>query len=82
MLVLTRKLNESIVIGNHIEIKVLKVGRNLVEIGISAPKELSIFRQEVYLEIQRKNMEAIRSISSIDLKGVGKLVKAKNLKKK
>ncbi|HNX98516.1 MAG TPA: carbon storage regulator CsrA [Candidatus Aminicenantes bacterium] len=82
MLVLTRKLNESIVIGNHIEIKVLKVGRNLVEIGISAPKELSIFRQEVYLEIQRKNMEAIRSISAIDLKDVGQLVKAKTLKKK
>jgi len=82
MLVLTRKINESIVIGNHIEIKVLKVGRNLVEIGISAPKELSIFRQEVYLEIQRKNMEAIRSISAIDLKDVGQLVKAKTLKKK
>ncbi len=81
MLVLTRKLNESIVIGNHIEIKVLKVGRNVVEIGISAPKEVSIFRQEVFVEIQRKNMEAIRSTAAGDLHQVGKLVRARSPKK-
>ncbi len=67
MLVLTRKKNESIIIGNNIEIKILKMGKNSVELGISAPSSYSIFREEVFKEIQRKNVEAIQSVESGDL---------------
>ena len=73
MLVLTRKKNESIVIGNNIEIKILKMGKNSVEVGISAPKSFSIFRKEVFEEIQKKNVEAIHSVE------VGDITNIKNL---
>jgi len=73
MLVLTRKKNESIIIGNNIEIKILKMGRNSVELGISAPKSYSIFRKEVFEEIQKKNVEAIKSVE------IGDIANIKNL---
>ena len=67
MLVLTRKKNQSIIIGNNIEIKILKMGKNSVEVGISAPKTFSIFRKEVFDEIQKKNVEAIKSMESAEM---------------
>lgn len=73
MLVLTRKKNQSIVIGNNIEIKILKMGKNSVEVGITAPKSYSIFREEVFNEIKKKNVEAIRSVESGDLASIKNL---------
>lgn len=70
MLVLTRKKDQSIVIGNNIEIKILKMGKNSVEIGISAPKTHSIFRKEVFDEIQQKNVEAIQSVTLNDINDI------------
>ncbi|MDO5520760.1 MAG: carbon storage regulator CsrA [bacterium] len=58
MLALTRKVGESIVIGKDIEITVLEVKGEQVKIGISAPKEVSIYRKEIYLQIQEANKEA------------------------
>lgn len=58
MLALTRKKNESIVINNNIEITVLEVKGEQVKIGISAPKEIPIYRKEVYEQIQKSNREA------------------------
>ncbi len=55
MLVLTRKSNQSIMIGDEIEISVLSVMGDKVRIGIQAPREVPVFRREVYLEIQREN---------------------------
>ncbi|MDQ3769942.1 MAG: carbon storage regulator CsrA [Actinomycetota bacterium] len=52
MLVLTRKSNQSIMIGDDIEITVLSVMGEKVRIGIQAPREIPVFRQEVYVEIQ------------------------------
>jgi len=52
MLVLTRKANQSIMIGDDVEVSVLAVMGEKVRIGIAAPRAIPVFRQEVYLEIQ------------------------------
>ena len=57
MLVLTRKTNQSIMIGDDIEVSVLAVAGDKVRIGISAPREVPVFRKEVYLSIQAENAE-------------------------
>ena len=54
MLTLTRKVGESIRIGDEIEIVVKEIRRNQVRIGIVAPKEIPIYREELYQEIQRQ----------------------------
>jgi carbon storage regulator len=53
MLVLTRKSNQSIMIGDDIEVSVLSIMGEKVRIGIQAPREIPVFRREVYLEIQQ-----------------------------
>ncbi|MGE7603963.1 carbon storage regulator CsrA [Peribacillus sp. NPDC097675] len=58
MLVLTRKPNESIVIGNDIEITVLAIEGEQIKLGINAPKNVDIHRKEVYLSIQEENNKA------------------------
>lgn len=58
MLVLSRKRDESIIIGDSIEIMVVNIGQNEVRIGISAPRELSVHRKEVYEAILRENVAA------------------------
>jgi carbon storage regulator len=57
MLVLTRKSNQSIMIGDDIEVSVLAVMGEKVRIGISAPRTVPVFRKEVYLEIQLDSAE-------------------------
>ena len=58
MLVLTRKLNQSIQIGDAIEIKILAVEGEQIKIGIEAPKHVEIHRKEIYLAIQEENNKA------------------------
>lgn len=65
MLALSRKKNEAIVINNNVEITVLEVRGEQVKLGISAPKEVPVYRKEVYLQIQEANKEAA-DISGID----------------
>ena len=52
MLVLTRKTNQSIVIGDDVEVMVLAVSRDKIRLGITAPKEVPVFRKEVWLSIK------------------------------
>ncbi len=54
MLVLTRKCNQSIMIGDDIEVSVLAIMGEKVRIGIQAPRDVPVFRKEVYLEIQQE----------------------------
>jgi len=60
MLILTRKSDESIIIGNNIQIKVLKVQGNQVHIGIDAPKDISVYRLEIYEQIRKENVNAVQ----------------------
>ncbi|MBQ8278565.1 MAG: carbon storage regulator CsrA [Roseburia sp.] len=59
MLALTRKKGESLVVNNNIEITVLEIRGDQIKIGIQAPKEVPIYRKEVYVQIQKENEEAI-----------------------
>ncbi|MCI8736465.1 MAG: carbon storage regulator CsrA [Lachnospiraceae bacterium] len=61
MLALSRKKNEALVINNDIEITVLDIRGDQVKIGISAPKEVPVYRKEVYLQIQEANKEAMNA---------------------
>jgi carbon storage regulator len=58
MLVLTRKPSQSIMIGDDIEVSVLSTTGGNVRIGIQAPRDVPIFRKEIYLEIQQQNVAA------------------------
>lgn len=58
MLALSRKKNEAIIINNNIEITVLDIRGDQIKLGISAPKEIPIYRKEVYIQIQNENKEA------------------------
>ena len=61
MLALSRKMNESIMIGNDIEVTILEVRNDQVKIGIQAPKSVGIYRKEIYLQIQQENKQAVAS---------------------
>ena len=65
MLVLTRKSNQSIMIGDDIEVSVLAIMGEKVRIGIQAPRDIPVFRKEVYLEIQREQGEGTRTSESV-----------------
>jgi carbon storage regulator len=60
MLVLTRKTNQSIMIGDDIEVSVLAVSRDKIRLGITAPRSVPVFRKEVYLSIQDDQMATQR----------------------
>ena len=58
MLALSRKKNEAIIVNNNIEITILEVKGDQVKVGITAPKEVPVYRKEVYLQIQEANKAA------------------------
>ncbi|HBY71740.1 MAG TPA: carbon storage regulator [Lachnospiraceae bacterium] len=64
MLALSRKINESIMIGNDIEITILEVKGDQVKLGINAPKSVPVYRKEIYLQIQEANKEAAEATVS------------------
>jgi len=66
MLVLTRKSNQSIMIGDEIEVSVLSIMGEKVRIGIQAPRDIPVFRKEVYLEIQNEVAAATSAKAEVD----------------
>ena len=69
MLVLTRKSNQSIMIGDDIEVSVLSIMGEKVRIGIQAPRDIPVFRKEVYLEIQQERNGAAGANGAADVRG-------------
>lgn len=67
MLALSRKLNESIMIGNDVEITVLEIKGDQIKIGINAPKSIPIYRKEIYVQIQEANKEAVDNTTSVEV---------------
>ncbi|MFI3211186.1 MAG: carbon storage regulator CsrA [Peptostreptococcaceae bacterium] len=66
MLVLTRKQDESFLIGDDVEIKILKIDDKSIKIGIEAPKSKSILRKELHQKIQEENKEFTLDISHLN----------------
>ena len=64
MLALTRKKGESLVLNNDIEVPVLEIRGDQVKLGIKAPKQVPVYRKEVYLQIQKEN-EAAASVENL-----------------
>ncbi len=64
MLVLTRKSNQSIMIGDNVEVSVLSVMGDKVRIGIQAPQDIPVFRTEIYLEIHRDEVDGSASAAA------------------
>ena len=81
MLILTRKIGESILIGDNITIKVVETGKNSVRIGIDAPRDITVLRQEVFDTIQQENILSSKG-NKVDITEVAKLIGNKELKKK
>lgn len=61
MLALSRRKNEALIINNNVEITVLDIRGDQVKIGISAPKDVSVYRKEVYVQIQEANKESMNN---------------------
>lgn len=70
MLALSRKKGEALVINNNIEITILEIKGEQVKIGISAPKEIPVYRKEVYVQIQDANKEAMELAGLDELKNL------------
>ena len=81
MLILTRKVGESIVIGDDIIIKVVETGKNNIRIGIDAPREITVLRQEVYESIQQENILSSKG-DKFDITRAAKLIENKESGKK
>ena len=80
MLILTRRLGESITIGDNIKVSVLGVSGRQVRLGIEAPSNVVVHREEVYVRIQEENKKASKSLKK-DLADMVKLLKGKIINK-
>ncbi len=72
MLALSRKKNEALIINNNVEITILEVKGDQVKVGIEAPREIPVYRKEVYLQIQEANKASADVENAVDaLKSLG-----------
>jgi carbon storage regulator len=61
MLILARKINESIMVGDQVEISIVDIKGDQVKLGISAPRQIKVYRREVYQLIQQENLQAAQA---------------------
>ncbi len=76
MLILTRKLGESITIGDSIRVSVLGIRGRQVRLGIEAPSDVVVHREEIYVKIQEENRKAAKTVKG-DLLGMVKMIKGR-----
>ncbi len=83
MLILSRKLDEKLVIGDNIIVTVVSVAGDTVKLGIEAPREVKVYRAELYEEISRANIEAAKAagVTPPDFKSLKDLEKLMKKKK-
>jgi len=79
MLVLSRQRDESIMIGDNIVVTIVDIRGDKVRLGINAPSEVPVHRQEVYEAIQRENLQA-SALAPDDTQGLGKLATKRSAK--
>ena len=70
MLALSRKKNEAIVVNNNVEITILDIKGDQVKLGITAPREVPVYRKEVYVQIQESNKEAMMAENMEELQNL------------
>ena len=80
MLILARKLNESIMIGDDVEIVVVEIKGDQVKLGIRAPRNVAVHRTEIYKEIRDQNTRAAETPAPESLDSLASLIKKKNPK--
>ena len=78
MLILARRVDESIMIGDDVEISVVEVKGDQVKLGVKAPKSVKVYRKEVYLAIQEENKAAAASTPNLD--NLGAMLKSSRTK--
>lgn len=76
MLILTRKVNQKLIINDNIEVVILESYKNSVKIGINAPSNVQVYREEIYNEIKKSNAQA----NSADIKAINSLTPKTNAK--
>lgn len=74
MLVLARKADESIIIGDNIVVKVISIDNGVVKLGIDAPREISIVRNELIQEIKKSNIAAAKSVDESVVESLSKIL--------
>ena len=74
MLVLSRRKDESVMIGDSLQVKVLEIQKNQVKLGIEAPRDVTVHRMEVYMAIQQENLAATQAADS-DVSALTNLLK-------
>lgn len=81
MLILARKLNESIMVGDDVEVVVIEIKGDQVKLGIRAPRNVAVHRTEIYREIQEQNKEAAQTPAPESLDTIASLLKKRDEKK-
>jgi carbon storage regulator len=77
MLILTRKPGEAIVIGDNIKVTFVEIKGNQIRLGIDAPRDVKVYRQEIFDQIQAENLEAAQSQGMQDLEGLAAAMNVK-----
>lgn len=70
MLALARKVNQSIMIGNDVEITILEIKGDQIKLGINAPKSVPIYRKEIFAQIQEENKNAVQEVDIAKIRDV------------